>query len=120
MKLKELRTQRGLSQKEMGEIFNLSQKVYANYEIEKNKPNYITLKKIADYFNVSVDYLINHETKNTLEIGHLSDIKKELINLIYSATDNDCKMLEAYYLGMQEAKNQNTYNNLLKKEEVNE
>lgn len=91
MKLKELRG--NISQKETALLLKVEPRTYANYENEKTQPDLKFLKDTADFYNVSLDYLLGHKTKNTLEIGHLSDIKKELINLIYSATDNDCKML---------------------------
>ena len=58
IRLKDLRNQKGLSQKEVAEYLGISQPAYANYERQAREADYDTLKKLSDYFNVSVDYLL--------------------------------------------------------------
>ena len=58
MRLKELRESKGLTQKEVAEIIGCSEISYARYENEKREPDISTLCKLAEYFNVTVDYLI--------------------------------------------------------------
>lgn len=58
IRLKELRIEKGLKQKEVANSLNLSPQVYCNYETEKRKPTPEMLCTLADYFDVSVDYLI--------------------------------------------------------------
>jgi len=57
-RLKELRKQKNLSQKALGEIIGLSRRGVQNYELGTNKPTSDVLSKLADYFDVSVDYLL--------------------------------------------------------------
>lgn len=56
--LKKLREEHELLQKDLAKKLNLSNAVYNNYELGKRMPNYETLKHIAEYFNVSTDYLL--------------------------------------------------------------
>jgi transcriptional regulator with XRE-family HTH domain len=56
--LKFLRNNRGLSQRELAKILNVAPSTLAMYELNKREPNYETLTKIADYFQVSTDYLL--------------------------------------------------------------
>lgn len=64
-RLKNLRENKELSQGELGKRFNLSQSTIAYYESDKKQPNNNTLKKIADFFGVTVDYLLlGMEEKN--------------------------------------------------------
>lgn len=56
-RLKELRKEKGMTQKEVAEKINISQSAYAFYETAKKEPKIETLKKIADLFKVSLDYL---------------------------------------------------------------
>lgn len=56
-KLKLLREQRGLTQLEMAKILNISERAYQGYEYDKSHPNYQKLIFIADFFDVSLDYL---------------------------------------------------------------
>lgn len=59
-KLKELRKKRGLTQIQLAEILNISKSAIANYENGSRKPkDNLLWKKIASYFNVTVDYLMD-------------------------------------------------------------
>ena len=53
-----LRKTAGISQTELGEIVGLAQRTISNYENKESEPSIETLIKLADYFDVSVDYLI--------------------------------------------------------------
>lgn len=57
-RLKLLRTNLNLSQKQLGENLNLSQRAISSYENNLRFPDEQTINLIADYFNVSVDYLL--------------------------------------------------------------
>ncbi|MCL1918620.1 MAG: helix-turn-helix domain-containing protein [Peptococcaceae bacterium] len=57
-RLKELRKQKNISQKALGEIIGLSKRGIQNYESGTNNPTSEVLSKLADYFDVSVDYLL--------------------------------------------------------------
>lgn len=56
--LKKLRKQKELSQKDLSKILGIAQTTYAGYETGKHEPDLKTLTKIADYYMVSIDYLI--------------------------------------------------------------
>lgn len=56
--LKKLRIAHGMTQGDMAKILNISRSCIANYESEKRQPDYGMLKIIADYFNVSIDFLV--------------------------------------------------------------
>ena len=58
-KLKDLRTYHGLKQKELAKAINVSSSTISGYENGKN-PDYNTLVKLANYFKVSVDYLLDN------------------------------------------------------------
>lgn len=59
IRLKELRQNRNLSQKELAEILKVSTGTVGNWEVGLREPDFNTLIKIADIFNVSCDYLLN-------------------------------------------------------------
>ena len=56
--LKKLRLAKNLTQQQVASEINLSQQAYANYESGNRQPSYEMLIKIAEYFNVSIDYLL--------------------------------------------------------------
>ena len=58
-RIRDLREDKDLSQREMGEILSCSQRVYSNYERgELDIPTEILIK-LATFHNTSVDYLLN-------------------------------------------------------------
>ena len=57
-RLKELRLSRKLKQSDMADLLDISTNSYQRYELEKREPNLTTLILLADYFNVSTDYLL--------------------------------------------------------------
>ena len=57
-RIRELRKQSGVTMKFFGDIIGVSESCVSQYENGKRQPDYETLKKIADYFNVSTDYLL--------------------------------------------------------------
>ncbi|WP_326513774.1 helix-turn-helix transcriptional regulator [Clostridium intestinale] len=57
-RIKSLRQKMGLTQVELGKILNVTDLAVTKWESDAILPNTITLIKIADYFNVSIDYLL--------------------------------------------------------------
>lgn len=58
MRLKELRKKKGISQLRLATELNTTQNTISRYETGEREPGIAELIKIADYFHVSVDYLI--------------------------------------------------------------
>lgn len=73
-RIKELRTERGITQADLAKILKISDRAVGYYENGDREPDYSTLLKIADYFDVSIDYLLG-----------ASDIKK--LSSLQSETD---------------------------------
>ncbi len=57
-RLKKLRQDRGITQVKLSMDLNMSQKTISRYETEAHQADYKTLVLLADYFNVSIDYLL--------------------------------------------------------------
>lgn len=58
MRLKELRKQRGISQLKLAMDLSLNQNSVSRYETGEREAGYALLIRFADYFDVSVDYLL--------------------------------------------------------------
>ncbi len=69
---KALRRDKGLTQQDVAALLGITRGAYANIENGKREPDFSVLFTLADYFNVSVDYLIGHEKKPTASSGELS------------------------------------------------
>lgn len=65
MRLKFLREQRGISQLKLAMELNMNQNSISRYETGAREADYDTLIRFADYFDVSIDYLLER-TDNPL------------------------------------------------------
>lgn len=75
-KIRALREQKGLSLLELGEILNLSFTYLSELERGTIVPSMVTLRNIADFFNVPVSLFIGNERKNSLISEKLQRIRK--------------------------------------------
>jgi transcriptional regulator with XRE-family HTH domain len=62
-RLKKLRNMRKISQLKLAMDLNMNQNTISRYENLERQADYETLIKFADYFNVSLDYLLGREEK---------------------------------------------------------
>ena len=58
MRLKEIRKKRSITQLKLAMDLNISQNTISRYETGEREADYATLIRLADYFNVSLDYLL--------------------------------------------------------------
>lgn len=70
-RLKFLREQKGLTQEELASILNISRSALSLWEIGKREPNQETLRLFAEYFGVSIDYLLGR-TDNPRPLDDIS------------------------------------------------
>ncbi len=77
-KLKLLRCEHGISQREVAEAVGVSQQSINKYENHTVEPDIATLIALADYFHTSVDYLIGHtENDRVIEPVSPGDLNEE-------------------------------------------
>lgn len=57
-RLKQLRTEKKLTLEEFGEIFSVAKQTTSRWEKGNRLPSIDLISEIADYFNVSIDYLV--------------------------------------------------------------
>ena len=82
---KSMRKQRGLTQEQIAETLGVSCQAVSKWETNSSYPDISLLPIIADYFGVSVDYLIGHDTSKQIEeintvcaqVGELFDQKRD-------------------------------------------
>ena len=63
MRLKEIRKEKGISQLKLAMDLNTNQNTISRYETGEREPGINELIKIADYFGVSIDYLVGRTDK---------------------------------------------------------
>lgn len=78
-RLKQLRNNKGLSQKELTDRLNLNRSTYARYETSSTQPDFQTLIKLAKFYNVSIDFLLgNSDDPNETKDDDLEDFIKNV------------------------------------------
>lgn len=84
-RLRELRTERELTQEELAKVFNTGKASISHYESNRRLPDAITIEKFADFFGVSLDYMMGK-----------SDIRNpyENIDKVSNAVEDDPELKE--------------------------
>lgn len=98
MRLKELRKQKKVNQTEIAKYLNTTQVTYGRYELETCEPTIETLTKLADYYNVSLDYLVGRDFSN--DIGYLTQQEKEFLKAYLQLNTQNRIKIAGYALGL--------------------
>ncbi len=76
-RLKELRKGKNLTQEEIGEICQVAKQTISNWENNITQPPFEIVNKLAQYFGVSVEYLLNFNQDDLDKIERLKQALKE-------------------------------------------
>lgn len=104
--LKLLRKQNNLTQKQLGEITNIRRVNISRYEKGEVEPTFNILIKLADYFNVSIDYLIGHRQNNKIDISELNEVQQNIIKMTTELNEINSVRVESYISAKIEAQNE--------------
>lgn len=104
-RIAQLRKNRSMSQFQLAKTLNIATSTLGMYETNKRKPNMEMLEKLADFFGVSIDYLLGRETTDKSDI----DLDKAIDNAMSfdgkPVTEHDRKMMKqlwkAYVAGKE-------------------
>ena len=82
--LKQLRGNR--KQSEIAEMLNISNQAYQKYEYGTAEPTFDNLSKLADFYNVSTDYLLGRDNvkPDAYELLNGDDMEKRLVKSYFS------------------------------------
>ena len=102
LRLKELREQKRLNQEGLALMLNVSQSTVSAYEIGERTPDLTTLIAIAEFFNVSLDYLVGlTDIKQVLKSSDLSPDELEHLRRYRELNRSDKEKIKAYMDGLQ-------------------
>ena len=94
-KLRELRKQKKLTQADLGSKIGVSPSAIGMYEQGNREPDNDTLLKLCEVFNVTTDYLINSELKQSIFFS--PDYDHELLNVVDLFTKTLIKQNNIFY-----------------------
>ena len=91
-RIRQLRKENNLTQTQLANVLNYGCTAISNYESGKNQPSISDLIKIADFFNVSLDYLLGtSDIKTPLSVYNSDPYAKELL-AIFTDLDEQQKL----------------------------
>ena len=82
-KIRYLRKHQELTQAEVADSINILQSTYSNYEQGTREPDFETLKKLANFFDVSIDYLLEND-RSLSDTDEIVDLNNFLLNGRYT------------------------------------
>lgn len=97
MELKNLRKQNNLTQTQLAQALNLSKNQILRYENELTPIPSNELIEMANFFNVSLDFLCNRPFNNN--IGYIPENVRELVKIIISLNEQDIKEVYSFVKG---------------------
>ncbi|USG64037.1 helix-turn-helix transcriptional regulator [Brevibacillus ruminantium] len=104
-RLKECRKAKKLTQQELSDALSLNRSTYAKYETGDNEPDNQTLQKLADFFDVKIDYLLGR-TNDPSPSEKKDKLEKSRDELLQELTDDpdDFFFLDGYLDASDEEK----------------
>ena len=73
LRLKTLRKQAGLTQKQLAAQLGITKSVVSFYELQSRSPSPEVLAKLAQIFHVSADYLLGLDNRETIDVSGLDE-----------------------------------------------
>lgn len=86
-KLKELRKEQNLTQEEISEICQVAKQTISNWENNITQPPFEIVKRLAQYFGVTIDYLLNFTQEDADNMEKLKQALKQAGMWDYSMND---------------------------------
>ena len=101
MRLKELRVNKKLTQEEVSKVLGISRTNYNRYETGKVKPDFNSLILLADFYGVSIDYIVQRKSEVCIYPKLLSENKQKALDFVLKADDTQCKQFISFFSGME-------------------
>lgn len=80
--IRQLRLERGVKQEELGRTLHVSKQSVSNWENDNIMPSIELLVKMADYFGVTTDYLLERGDRLTVDVSGLDQSQMTHIQLL--------------------------------------
>lgn len=92
-RLKELRAEKNLTQEEVATLLKIPRGTYAHYELDKRQPDNVTLLTLADFYDVTIDYLLGRTnirkySEDILAFNSTEGLTQEDLDLVHQMIEN--------------------------------
>ena len=93
-RLKNLRTRMKVSQADVANAIGITRTAYVKYETGASKP-VRKLHELANYFNVSADYLLGNDTPSKTSESELADDEAEVVDGYRTLSDDGKRLIKS-------------------------
>lgn len=102
-RMRELRKKADLTMKQLGRIVGVSESTISLYERGQHEPDFVTLSRIAECLNTSVDYLLERDdTPDTKKEPAASDgLDKRLVEMLVSLSPDQVQRVQDFVAGLK-------------------
>ncbi len=104
MRLRQLREEKGVTQQTVADGCGIDRALYARYENGTRKPPSEKLVFLADYFGVSIDYLLGREAEKKPAPKTGRELDHELISLLCQLTPEQVRRVKDFVQGILSAR----------------
>lgn len=94
--IKELRKEKGLTQEQLAEYFNVSRRTVSRWETGTNMPDIGLLVEISEFFDVSIPEIINGETKSEIVNEELKVVAEKMSDYSNREKETIIKNIRSY------------------------
>ena len=109
-RLKQLRNDYQISQKDFAEAIGVAQQTVASWEVGRTEPSNLFLIEIADYFNVTTDYLLGRDEESSLSDSDIQSILLDSFNKLDDEGKNIILSVVTRFLGVRSSSVSNSFN----------
>ena len=100
-RIADLRNKANLSQSAFGKLFNAAQNTVSSWELGRREPPQDVLVQMADYFHVSIDYILGHEEQKKEKPAIRNDdglgpLREAVFNQMRELSREDLETIQAY------------------------
>lgn len=107
-RLKDLRKEKGITQKQLADMLKVGRPTIAGYETKGKEPDFDTVVLLADYFGVTVDYMLGRdETRKKpaeIDLDGLSEVQRANFELLKALSPEEAVRVQAYIQGLRDAR----------------
>jgi len=105
-RLELLRKEKHLTKKQVADFLKIDQSTYGKYELNKREPDFDTLQKLADFYDVSVDFLLG---RTDIRNYHVSEAQSGYMIDVSGLPEEIIKQAEDYIEYLKQKYNQKKY-----------
>lgn len=104
MRIKELREQNNLLQKDVAAHLSCSIPVYCRYEKGDRMPSMETLSKLADFYHVTVDYILGRNPEEKIDLPTEQEIDDAIAASSAGLTPDEVQRVVDFIAGLKAAR----------------